>query len=164
MLTRRNKGAIFKEHYSYSACRMLSSVGRASPLQGEGRGFEPLSIHHFFIRVLYDSNPSLVNFIYGGVAKWPNAVDCKSIPSGFGSSNLSSSTTIGVQPSGKASDFDSDIPLVRIQVPQPIYVGPLAQSVEHVTFNHGVTSSNLVRITIFFAQMAEQVDAQDLKS
>ena len=25
---------------------MLSSAGRASPLQGEGRGFEPLSIHH----------------------------------------------------------------------------------------------------------------------
>ncbi len=25
-----------------------SSVGRASPLQGEGRGFEPLSTHHKF--------------------------------------------------------------------------------------------------------------------
>ena len=25
---------------------MLSSAGRASPLQGEGRGFDPLSIHH----------------------------------------------------------------------------------------------------------------------
>ena len=25
-----------------------SSVGRASPLQGEGRGFEPLSTHHNF--------------------------------------------------------------------------------------------------------------------
>ena len=53
--------------------------------------------------------------------------------------------------------------MVRIHVPQPIY-DPLAQSVEHVTFNHGVTSSNLVRITIFYARMAEQVDAQDLKS
>lgn len=26
--------------------RVLSSAGRASPLQGEGRGFEPLSTHH----------------------------------------------------------------------------------------------------------------------
>ncbi|MCD6038918.1 MAG: hypothetical protein K0S27_318 [Gammaproteobacteria bacterium] len=25
---------------------VLSSAGRASPLQGEGRGFEPLSTHH----------------------------------------------------------------------------------------------------------------------
>ena len=27
----------------------LSSAGRASALQAEGRGFEPLSLHHFFI-------------------------------------------------------------------------------------------------------------------
>ena len=26
----------------------LSSAGRASALQAEGRGFEPLSLHHFF--------------------------------------------------------------------------------------------------------------------
>ena len=26
---------------------MFSSAGRASPLQGEGRGFEPLNIHQF---------------------------------------------------------------------------------------------------------------------
>src|SRR5699024_2325431 len=31
---------------------------------------------------------------YGGVAKWLNAADCKSAPSGFGSSNLSPSTII----------------------------------------------------------------------
>ena len=35
--------------------------------------------------------------------------------------------------------------------------------VEHVTFNHGVGSSILLRITMD-AQVAEQVDAQDLKS
>ena len=92
--------------------------------------------------------------LYGGIAKWSNAADCKSVPNGFGSSNLSSSTIffIGVQPSGKATDFDSVIPLVRIQVPQPIVLeklyGPLAQMVEHVTFNHGVGSSILLRITI----------------
>ena len=73
---------------------------------------------------------------------------------------------IGVQPSGKATDFDSVIPLVRIQIPQPFFEklnGPLAQMVEHVTFNHGVGSSILLRITMD-AQVAEQVDAQDLKS
>ena len=32
----------------YKDTWMLSSVGRASPLQGEGRGFESPSIHHFF--------------------------------------------------------------------------------------------------------------------
>ena len=65
---------------------MLSSVGRASPLQGEGRGFESLSIHHFFKKKS--------SYFYGRVAKWPNAVDCKSIPNGFGGSNPSSSTTL----------------------------------------------------------------------
>ncbi len=112
--------------------RMFSSVGRAPPLQGVGRRFEPVNIHH-----------------YGEVAKRLNAADCKSVPNGFGSSNLPLSTIcFGVSPSGKASDFDSDISLVRIQVPQPIY-DLLAQSVEHVTFNHGVRSSSLRQITSF---------------
>ena len=56
---------------------MLSSAGRASPLHGGGRGFEPLSIHH---------NAQKPNS--GRVAKWLNAADCKSVTSGFGSSNL----------------------------------------------------------------------------
>ena len=64
----------------YKDTWMLSSVGRASPLQGEGRGFESPSIHHFFEKIV------------GRVAKWPNAVDCKSIPNGFGGSNLPLST------------------------------------------------------------------------
>jgi hypothetical protein len=29
---------------------VLSSAGRASPLQGEGRGFDPLSTHHILVR------------------------------------------------------------------------------------------------------------------
>ena len=62
----------------------------------------------------------------GGVAKWLNAVDCNSILSEFGGSNPPPPTillkVIGVSPSGKAPDFDSGIPLVRIQVPQPLYV------------------------------------------
>ncbi len=50
---------------------MLSSAGRASPLHGGGRGFEPLSIHH-----------KLAKNTSGGVAKRLNAADCKSAPSG----------------------------------------------------------------------------------
>ena len=46
-----------------------SSVGRASPLHGGGHRFKPCNIHQ---RVETS----------GRVAKWLNAVDCKSIPSG----------------------------------------------------------------------------------
>ena len=144
--------------------RMLSSVGRASPLQGEGRGFEPLSIHHFFIKGVIGFKSFAGRYQFGGVAKWPNAVDCKSIPSGFGSSNLSSSTTLGYSQAVRHQTLTLTFPWFESRYPSHLQDGPLAQSVEHVTFNHGVTSSNLVRITIFFAQMAEQVDAQDLKS
>src|SRR5690625_6926373 len=44
--------------------RRISSAGRASALQAEGRRFEPVILH------------------YGEVAKWLNAADCKSAPSG----------------------------------------------------------------------------------
>ena len=54
----------------------------------------------------------------------------------------------GVSPSGKAPDSDSGISLVRIQLPQPD--DPLAQSVEHMTFNHGVRGSIPRWITTFY--------------
>ena len=47
----------------------ISSAGRASALQAEGRRFEPVILHH------------LIKYC-GGVAKWLNAADCKSAPSG----------------------------------------------------------------------------------
>ena len=61
-----------------------------------------------------------------------------------------------MSPSGKATDFDSVISLVRIQPSQPIYklqfcfrivliylnYEPLAQLAEHLTFNQGVRGSN----------------------
>ena len=55
---------------AYLQKRMLSSAGRASPLHGGGRGFEPLSIHQK--REAIPEN--------GGVAKRLNAADCKSAP------------------------------------------------------------------------------------
>ena len=104
------------------------------------------------------SIPVFGTIFFGRVAKWSNAADCKSVPSGsmvqihlpppllfgyrlprsqavrhhtltvtFVSSNLAGATT-----------------LVFIFV-------PLAQSVEHLTFNQRVTDSNSVRDTIFCA-------------
>ena len=49
----------------------ISSAGRASALQAEGRRFEPVILHHFELYIFV-----------GGVAKWLNAADCKSAPSG----------------------------------------------------------------------------------
>ena len=132
----------------------FSSAGRATPLQGVGRGFEPLNFHH----------------LNGGVAKWLNAVDCKSIPNGFGGSNLplsticSSAIPLGYSQAVRHHTLTVTSPWFKSRYPSQI--DPLAQSVEHLTFNQGVRSSNLLRITIliFCAQVAEQVDAQDLKS
>lgn len=47
VLTIKYPYGIFKRHLR-EAWR-LSSVGRASALQAEGRGFEPLSLHHFYL-------------------------------------------------------------------------------------------------------------------
>ena len=58
---------------------------------------------------------------------------------------LASQSVIGVSPSGKARDFDSRIR--RFKSCHPSHYGPLAQSAEHVTFNHGVPGSNLGWIT-----------------
>ena len=59
---------------------------------------------------------------------------------------------IGVSPSGKASDFDSDIRRFESCHPSQIFwktlYDPLAQPVEHLTFNQGVRSSILRWVTI----------------
>ena len=59
---------------------------------------------------------------------------------------------IGMSPSGKAPDFDSGIR--RFEPFHPSHAArqggrydPLAQSVEHLTFNQGVRSSSLRRVT-----------------
>ena len=53
---------------------------------------------------------------------------------------------IGLSPSGKATDFDSVIR--RFESCYPCQVDPLAQSVEHLTFNQGVPRSSRGWITI----------------
>ena len=88
-------------------------------------------------------------FTDGRVAKWLNAADCKSVPSGFGSSNLPPPTIfkmMGRSQVVKAPDFDSGISVVQIHPFQP--EDPLAQSVEHLTFNQRVGRSNRPRVTM----------------
>ena len=69
-----------------------------------------------------------------------------------------------MSPSGKARDFDSRIRKVRILPPQPF--DPLAQLVEHLTFNQGAWGSNPQWITIFGepSGCGGMADAADLGS
>ena len=60
---------------------------------------------------------------------------------------------MGYSQVGKASDFDSDIRKFKSCHPSQIFLdGPLAQSVEHLTFNQGVPSSNLGWTTTCLSQ------------
>ena len=52
---------------------------------------------------------------------------------------------LGCSQAGKAPDFDSGIPQVRVLPAQPN--DPLAQAAEHLPFKQGVRSSNLRRVT-----------------
>ena len=57
---------------------------------------------------------------------------------------------IGNSPSGKATDFDSVIHRFKSCIPSQFYYyrhGPIAQSVEHLTFNQGVPRSSRGWIT-----------------
>ena len=74
---------------------------------------------------------------------------------------------VGVSPSGKARDFDSRIRKVRILPPQPF--DPLAQLVEHLTFNQGAWGSNPQWVTMLrvrapsaspFALVAQSVEQE----
>ena len=56
-----------------------------------------------------------------------------------GSSPIVHPINIGISPSGKATDFDSV--MRRFKSCYPCQDGSLAQSVEHMTFNHGVRGS-----------------------
>ena len=119
---------------------MLSSAGRASPLQGGGRRFEPVSIHQKVRK-----NPS----IDGRVAKRLNAADCKSATYWFRQFESAPSHHKGLLGCSQAVRqqtltlsshwFDPSHPSQSIH--------SLAQPVEHLTFNQGVWSSILQRVT-----------------
>ena len=80
-----------------------------------------------------------------GVAQMVRASDCGPGGRGF-DSHLSPHISVGVSPSGKAPDFDSGIRRFKSCHPSQknfMQYGPLAQVVEHLTFNQVVRSSNL---------------------
>ena len=85
------------------------------------------------------------------------------------SPHFTDSAYYGVSPSGKAPDFDSGTRRFKSCHPSQFF-DPLAQLVEHLTFNQVVRSSTLRRITIFSfghdlcAGVAELADAPDLGS
>ena len=86
------------------------------------------------------------------------------------SPHFTDSANVGVSPSGKAPDFDSGTRRFKSCHPSH-FCDPLAQLVEHLTFNQVVRSSTLRRITIFSsadadlcAGVAELADAPDLGS
>ena len=75
--------------------------------------------------------------------------------------------SLGRSQVGKARDFDSR--MRWFESSRPSQCDPLAQSVEHLTFNQGVPRSSRGWITIFFlifyaAGVAELADALDLGS
>ena len=98
------------------------------------------------------SSPTFGTIFFGAVAKWSNAADCKSVPSGSMVQIHLAPPYVASQPSGKASDFDSDMRQFESSRGSQFFIYvPLAQSVEHLTFNQGVWSSNLQRDTIYIS-------------
>ena len=90
---------------------------------------------------------------YGGIAKWSNAADCKSVPSGsMVRLHLPPPLFVQIasQPSGKAPHFDCGMRQFESSRGSHfilLYVS-LAQQVEHLTFNQRVMRSNRIRDNI----------------
>ena len=89
---------------------------------------------------------------YGGIAKWSNAADCKSVPSGsMVQIHLPPPLYVQIasQPSGKAPHFDCGMRQFESSRGSHLvlYFVSLAQQVEHLTFNQRVRRSNRLRDT-----------------
>src|SRR5574344_2039756 len=100
--------------------------------------------------------------ICGRIAKWPNAADCKSAPSG-------SVVQIHLRPPSLLLGCSQVVrqQTLTLLCTGPIPVTPATSSVssvvEHLTFNQGVDGSSPSRGTIL-CPGGEMVDAKDLKS
>ena len=73
---------------NYAPIYKMVEGGRFELPNPEGADLQSAAFSHFA------TPPSFRALNDGGVAKWLNAADCKSAPSGFGSSNLPPSTIL----------------------------------------------------------------------
>ena len=89
----------------------------------------------------------------GGCGEVVNTADCGSVTREFDSHQsphfFYRFASLGRSQVGKARDFDSR--MRWFESSRPSQCDPLAQSVEHLTFNQGVPRSSRGWITIFFA-------------
>ena len=101
---------------------------------------------------------------FGEVAKWLNAADCNSVP--FGS-------MVRIRPSppflmlGYSQAVRQQTLTLSFRWFESSYPShfndSLAQSVEHLTFNQRVRSSNLLRVTIYLCGCSSMVEPQPSK-
>jgi hypothetical protein len=100
-----------------------------------------------WVRVLPPLPASIESFYNGDCGEGVNAPDCGSGTRGF-ESHQSPHWIAGDSPSGKATDFDSVMRRFESFIPSH---EPLAQLVEHLTFNQGVAGSSPAWLTIYGA-------------
>ena len=86
-----------------------------------------------------------MQIVCGWVAKRLNAADCKSAPTGFGSSNLSPSTTLGCSQVVRQQTLT--LSFRWFDPSHPSQYDSVAQAVEHLTFNQRVPGSIPGRVT-----------------
>jgi hypothetical protein len=116
----------------YGSPRALSSAGRAPALQAGGRRFDPVSAHHS----------------YKNIAGWSSTVARRAHnPKVAGSNPVPATKTWSCGEVGVHAGLSHRRSRVRVPSAPPCFE-PLAQLVEHLTFNQGVTGSSPVWLTI----------------
>ena len=95
------------------------------------------------------SSPISGTTLFGGIAKWSNAADCKSVPSGSMVQIHLPPPLIRLLPRSQAVRHHTlTVACASSNLAEAAIYDLLAQPVEHLTFNQGVMSSNLIQITI----------------
>ncbi len=123
-------------------------MDRASDFESVRRGFESLQAHQVCIRKKF----SAVEVVWGNMP-----VVCLQDSKGR---TESLDEGVRVSAASKARRRNESLQAHQACI---LVSGPLAQLVEHLTLNQGVTGSIPVRLTIF-ARVAELADALDLGS
>ena len=127
---------------------MLSSAGEHRPYKAGVVGSKPTA------STIFSGQTKRADGSSGRIAKWPNAADCKSAPSGsvvqihlhpplclLGCSQAVRQETLTLSYAGS--------------IPATPTSSSASSVVEHLTFNQGVASSSLARGTKHSARVAE---------